>query len=79
MPGRISAWGVYDVFTVKDGEQIFLAAVSDTQWKMFCEAFGFGDLLRRPAPENQQRPGAGARMDDAASCARAWPITARPS
>jgi crotonobetainyl-CoA:carnitine CoA-transferase CaiB-like acyl-CoA transferase len=23
---------VYDVFTVKDGEQIFLAAVSDAQW-----------------------------------------------
>ena len=44
MPGRISAWAVYDVFTVKDGEQIFLAAVSDTQWKLFCEAFGFGDL-----------------------------------
>ncbi len=41
MPGRISAWAVYDVFTVKDGEQIFLAAVSDTQWKLFCDAFGF--------------------------------------
>jgi crotonobetainyl-CoA:carnitine CoA-transferase CaiB-like acyl-CoA transferase len=27
MPNRISAWGVYDVFTVKGGEQIFLAAV----------------------------------------------------
>jgi crotonobetainyl-CoA:carnitine CoA-transferase CaiB-like acyl-CoA transferase len=48
MPGRISAWGVYDVFTVKDGEQIFLAAVSDTQWKLFCEAFGFGDLYTDP-------------------------------
>src|SRR6478609_8216976 len=45
MPGRISAWGVYDVFTVKDGAQIFLAAVSDTQWKVFCEALGFADLL----------------------------------
>ena len=44
MPGRISAWAVYDVFTVKDGEQIFLAVVSDTQWAIFCEAFGFGDL-----------------------------------
>jgi crotonobetainyl-CoA:carnitine CoA-transferase CaiB-like acyl-CoA transferase len=44
MPGRISAWGIYDVFTVKDGEQVFLAVVSDTQWKLFCEAFGFGDL-----------------------------------
>ncbi|MES2635518.1 MAG: CaiB/BaiF CoA-transferase family protein [Pseudomonadota bacterium] len=48
MPGRISAWAVYDVFTVKDGEQIFLAAVSDSQWKVFCEAFGFGDLFVDP-------------------------------
>ena len=45
MPGRISAWAVYDVFTVKDGEQIFLAAVSDTQWKIFCDAFGYADLF----------------------------------
>ena len=45
MPERISAWGVYDVFTVKDGEQIFLSAVSDTQWKIFCDAFGFADLF----------------------------------
>ncbi|MBA3773630.1 MAG: CoA transferase [Ramlibacter sp.] len=48
MPGRISAWAVYDVFTVREGEQIFLAAVSDTQWKAFCEAFGFGDLQADP-------------------------------
>ncbi len=48
MPNRISAWGVYDVFTVKDGEQIFLAAVSDPQWKTFCEVLGFEDLLARP-------------------------------
>jgi crotonobetainyl-CoA:carnitine CoA-transferase CaiB-like acyl-CoA transferase len=44
MPGRISAWGIYDVFTVKDGEQVFLAVVSDTQWAIFCDAFDFGDL-----------------------------------
>jgi len=48
MPGRISAWAVYDVFTVKDGEQIFLAAVSDSQWAVFCDAFGFGDLKSDP-------------------------------
>ncbi|NNU44597.1 CaiB/BaiF CoA transferase family protein [Ramlibacter montanisoli] len=48
MPGRISAWAVYDVFTVKDGEQVFLAAVSDSQWKTFCEAFGYADLLADP-------------------------------
>ena len=44
MPARISAWAVYDVFTVKDGAQIFLAVVSDKQWAVFCEAFGFDDL-----------------------------------
>jgi crotonobetainyl-CoA:carnitine CoA-transferase CaiB-like acyl-CoA transferase len=48
MPGRISAWGIYDVFTVKDGEQIFLAVVSDTQWAIFCDAFGFGELKVDP-------------------------------
>ncbi len=48
MPERISAWAVYDVFTVKDGEQIFLSAVSDTQWKIFCEAFGYDDLWSDP-------------------------------
>ena len=45
MPSRISAWAVYDVFTVKGGEQIFLAAVSDTQWAQLCREFGFSDLL----------------------------------
>jgi crotonobetainyl-CoA:carnitine CoA-transferase CaiB-like acyl-CoA transferase len=44
MPERISAWAVYDVFTVKDGEQIFLAAVSDGQWATFCDLLGFDDL-----------------------------------
>ena len=48
MPDRISAWGVYDVFTVKDGEQIFLAAVSDAQWATFCDALGFDDLKANP-------------------------------
>ncbi len=44
MPSRISAWGIYDVFTVRDGEQIFLAVVSDTQWATFCAAFAWADL-----------------------------------
>ncbi|OZI48612.1 formyl-CoA transferase [Bordetella genomosp. 4] len=48
MPERISAWALYDVFTVKDGEQIFLAAVSDAQWRTFCDAFGFDDLKSAP-------------------------------
>jgi len=44
MPARDNPWAVYDVFTVRDGEQIFLAAVSDAQWATFCDALGFADL-----------------------------------
>jgi crotonobetainyl-CoA:carnitine CoA-transferase CaiB-like acyl-CoA transferase len=44
MPSRVAAWAVYDVFTVRDGEQVFLAAVSDTQWRVLCGEFGFDDL-----------------------------------
>jgi len=48
MPSRISAWAIYDVFTVRDGEQIFLAVVSDTQWAIFCKAFGLQELRADP-------------------------------
>ena len=48
MPERISPWGIYDVFSVKDKEQIFLAVVGDGQWKTFCEAFGYTDLFADP-------------------------------
>jgi len=49
MPERISAWAVYDVFSVKDDGQIFLAAVSDAQWNTLCTAMGFADLQADPA------------------------------
>ena len=56
MPSRISAWGIYDVFTVAGGEQIFLAVVSDTQWAVFCDSFGLSDLKAdaRLASNNQR-------------------------
>jgi crotonobetainyl-CoA:carnitine CoA-transferase CaiB-like acyl-CoA transferase len=49
MPARESPWAIYDVFTVANGEQIFLAAVSDAQWQTFCDALGFADLKANPA------------------------------
>lgn len=56
MPGRISAWGIYDIFDAINGEKIFLAVVTDTQWKIFCEVFGFADLFNDPALRlNNQR------------------------
>jgi crotonobetainyl-CoA:carnitine CoA-transferase CaiB-like acyl-CoA transferase len=44
LPARDNPWAVYDVFTVRDGEQIFLAAVSDAQWIAFCKVLGLDDL-----------------------------------
>ena len=56
MPSRISAWAIYDVFTVRGGEQIFLAVVSDTQWAIFCKAFSLDALRgdRRLATNNDR-------------------------
>ena len=45
MPARISAWGIYDVFDTAERNQIFIAVVTDTQWRAFCEAFGLDDLM----------------------------------
>jgi crotonobetainyl-CoA:carnitine CoA-transferase CaiB-like acyl-CoA transferase len=48
MPARDNPWAVYDVFTVRDGEQIFLAAVSDAQWQTFCDVLALPDLKVDP-------------------------------
>ncbi len=56
MPARDNPWAVYDVFTVAGGEQIFLAAVSDSQWLTFCDVMGLDDLKADPAmATNNQR------------------------
>jgi len=56
MPSRISAWAIYDVFELGNGEKVFLAVVTDTQWKIFCDVFGFSDLFEDPSLQlNNQR------------------------
>jgi crotonobetainyl-CoA:carnitine CoA-transferase CaiB-like acyl-CoA transferase len=44
MPVRDSGWGVYDVFETSDGESVFVAVVTDRQWRAFCERFGLEEL-----------------------------------
>jgi len=39
MSVRRSAWAVYDIFDCANNEKIFIGVVSDTQWRIFCEAF----------------------------------------
>ncbi|QWD66881.1 CaiB/BaiF CoA-transferase family protein [Polynucleobacter sp. MWH-Aus1W21] len=56
MPSRISAWAIYDVFELGNGDKVFLAVVTDTQWKIFCDVFGFSDLYENPLLKlNKQR------------------------
>ncbi|MBW9105534.1 CaiB/BaiF CoA transferase family protein [Paraburkholderia phenoliruptrix] len=45
MPERISAWAVYDVFTLANDEQMFIAATGDGQWRALCGILGRADLL----------------------------------
>jgi crotonobetainyl-CoA:carnitine CoA-transferase CaiB-like acyl-CoA transferase len=63
MPDRIRAWAVYDNFKTRDGELVFVGVVTDTQWKIFCEAFELSDLLADPALKtNPQRVEARPRI-----------------
>ncbi|RYF80869.1 MAG: CoA transferase [Comamonadaceae bacterium] len=48
MPSRVSAWSVYDVFTLAEGEQLFIGAVSDKQFNTLCRVLARTDLLARP-------------------------------
>jgi crotonobetainyl-CoA:carnitine CoA-transferase CaiB-like acyl-CoA transferase len=48
MPNRLSAWAVYDIFDMTDG-QVFVGVVTDTQWAAFCDAFGLSDLKAHPS------------------------------
>ena len=44
MPSRVSAWSVYDVFTLADGEQLFIGAVSDKQFATLCRVIEAPEL-----------------------------------
>ncbi len=45
MTARKGAWGIYDVFESRDGQQIFIGVTSDAQWRRFCDEFDLPDLL----------------------------------
>jgi crotonobetainyl-CoA:carnitine CoA-transferase CaiB-like acyl-CoA transferase len=63
MPARISSWGIYDVFDTADPSQIFIACVTDTQWRSFCEAFKLADLAADASlATNPQRVAARDRL-----------------
>src|SRR5215212_8221 len=56
MPSRVSAWSVYDVFTMANDEQLFIGAVSDKQFQTLCRVIDRMDLADDPAlATNAQR------------------------
>jgi crotonobetainyl-CoA:carnitine CoA-transferase CaiB-like acyl-CoA transferase len=63
MPDRVRAWALYDNFKTSDGELVFVGVVTDTQWKVFCDAFGLPHLLEDPTLKtNPQRVEARPRI-----------------
>jgi crotonobetainyl-CoA:carnitine CoA-transferase CaiB-like acyl-CoA transferase len=48
MPSRVSAWSVYDVFELADGEQLFIGAVSDKQFITLCGVLDAPALAAEP-------------------------------
>ncbi len=48
MPSRVSAWSVYDVFTLAGGEQLFIGAVSDKQFLTLCRVIEAPELAADP-------------------------------
>ena len=69
MPSRASPWTVYDIFTVADGKQLFIGAVSDRQWEMLCNVLDCPELLADPALRTNaqrlaQRPAVLARLGE---------------
>lgn len=48
MPSRVSAWSVYDIFTLAQDEQLFIGAISDKQFSALCEVLERADLATDP-------------------------------
>src|SRR5699024_8282904 len=47
-PTRQATWAVYDIFREIDDNQVFVAAVSDGQWRDLCDEFGLTGLAADP-------------------------------
>ena len=48
MPARLGAWGIYEVFRTRDGENLFIGITSDPHWQRFCDIFKRPDWYADP-------------------------------
>ena len=82
MPSRVSAWSVYDVFTLAQGQQLFIGAVSDKQFITLCEVIGCPRLADEPRFANNAlrvaaRPELLARLADVLATQQVAELTPR--
>jgi crotonobetainyl-CoA:carnitine CoA-transferase CaiB-like acyl-CoA transferase len=43
--GTRMGWGIYQLFTAADGEEVFIGITSNAHWERFCTEFALPDLL----------------------------------
>lgn len=56
MPERGRTWSIYELFTTKDQQQVFVGITSDRHWRRFCATFGYTDWADDPRlATNQSR------------------------
>ena len=48
MPERGRTWAIYELFSTKDGQQIFIGITSDRHWRRLCTTFRFSDWASDP-------------------------------
>ena len=63
--------------TASDG-QLFIGVVTDTQWKVFCEAFGFDEMWRDETLATNNQRCAARPTADSRACARSSRHGSRP-
>ena len=53
--GTRMGWGIYQLFTAADGEQVFIGITSNAHWERFCAEFKLDDLLADPALDDNAK------------------------
>jgi crotonobetainyl-CoA:carnitine CoA-transferase CaiB-like acyl-CoA transferase len=43
--GTRMGWGIYQLFTAADGQEVFIGITSNAHWERFCKEFALDDLL----------------------------------
>jgi crotonobetainyl-CoA:carnitine CoA-transferase CaiB-like acyl-CoA transferase len=53
--GTRMGWGIYQLFTAADEEQVFIGITSNAHWERFCKEFGLNDLLADEALDDNAK------------------------